>query len=226
MACRLIGAKPLSKPMMIFYQWHSKEETSMGNTSKLTIFFYEIASKLSSVMLLPFGLGGEEAARIELPSAPWRRQHAAHDMHTVLISFILCIILGLYCLCVCEMNHHFEGWDGVGLGVGGGGGGGGSGEGSGLWLLDVKPLYIPVLEMYWSDHVEEYSLQWRHNGCYGVSKHQPQQCLLNRLFGCRSRKHQSFASLDVVRGIHRGPVNSPHKWPVTRKMFPFDDVIM
>ena len=26
--------------------------------------------------------------------------------------------------------------------------------------------------------------------------------------------------------IHRGPVNSPHKWPVTRKMFPFDDVIM
>ena len=40
------------------------------------------------------------------------------------------------------------------------------------------------------------------------------------------RKHQSYASLAFVRGIHRGPVNSPHKWPVTRKMFPFDDVIM
>ena len=40
------------------------------------------------------------------------------------------------------------------------------------------------------------------------------------------RKHQSFASLAFVRGIHRGPVNSPHKWPVTRKSFPFDDVIM
>ena len=40
------------------------------------------------------------------------------------------------------------------------------------------------------------------------------------------RKHQSPASLAIVRGIHRGPVNSPHKWPVTRKMFPFDDVIM
>ena len=40
------------------------------------------------------------------------------------------------------------------------------------------------------------------------------------------RKHQSSASLTFVRGIHRGPVNSPHKWPVTRKMFPFDDVIM
>ena len=39
------------------------------------------------------------------------------------------------------------------------------------------------------------------------------------------RKHQSSASLAFERGIHRGPVNSPHKWPVTRKMFPFDDVI-
>ena len=29
-----------------------------------------------------------------------------------------------------------------------------------------------------------------------------------------------------VRGIHRWPVNSPHKGPVTRKMFPFDNVIM
>ena len=40
------------------------------------------------------------------------------------------------------------------------------------------------------------------------------------------RKHQSSASLAFVREIHRGPVNFPHKWPVTRKMFPFDDVIM
>ena len=39
-------------------------------------------------------------------------------------------------------------------------------------------------------------------------------------------KHQSSASLAIVWWIHRGPVNSPHKWPVTRKMFPFDDVIM
>ena len=40
------------------------------------------------------------------------------------------------------------------------------------------------------------------------------------------RKYQSSATLAFVRGIHRGPVNYPHKWPVTRKMFPFDDVIM
>ena len=40
------------------------------------------------------------------------------------------------------------------------------------------------------------------------------------------KKHQSLASLAFVWGIHRWPVNSPHKWPVTRKMFPLDDVIM
>ena len=38
-------------------------------------------------------------------------------------------------------------------------------------------------------------------------------------------KHQSSASQAFVRGNHRWPVNSPHKWPVTRKMFPFNDVI-
>ena len=44
--------------------------------------------------------------------------------------------------------------------------------------------------------------------------------------GADQSKHQISASLAFVWGIHRGPVNSPHKWSVTRKMFPFDDVIM
>ena len=44
--------------------------------------------------------------------------------------------------------------------------------------------------------------------------------------GADQRKHQSSASLAFVRGIHRWPVNSPHKGPVTRKIFPFDNVIM
>ena len=44
--------------------------------------------------------------------------------------------------------------------------------------------------------------------------------------GADQRKHQSSVSLALLRGIHWGPVNSPHKWPVTRKTFPFDDVIM
>ena len=35
------------------------------------------------------------------------------------------------------------------------------------------------------------------------------------------RKHQSSASLTFVWEIYREPVNSPHKWPVTRKMVDF-----
>ena len=44
--------------------------------------------------------------------------------------------------------------------------------------------------------------------------------------GTEQRKHQSSPSLAFVWGIHRGPVNSPHKRPVTQKMFPFDDIII
>ena len=44
--------------------------------------------------------------------------------------------------------------------------------------------------------------------------------------GADQRKHQSSESLAFVRGIHRWPVNSSHKWSVTRKMFPLDDVII
>ena len=44
--------------------------------------------------------------------------------------------------------------------------------------------------------------------------------------GAVRRKHQSSALLAFVWGIHRWPGNSPHKGPVMRKMFPFDDVIM
>ena len=70
-------------------------------------------------------------------------------------------------------------------------------------------------------------LEWRHNERDGVSNHQPHDCLLTRLlFRRRLKKHQSSASLAFVRGIHRWPVNSPHKGPVTRKMFSLDDVIL
>ena len=44
--------------------------------------------------------------------------------------------------------------------------------------------------------------------------------------GTDQRKHQSTASLAFVWGIHRWPVNSPHKGPVTWKMFPFDNVVI
>ena len=63
------------------------------------------------------------------------------------------------------------------------------------------------------------SLQWRYDERGGVSNHQRLDCLLDRLFRRRSKKHQGSASLVFVRGIQRWPVNSPHKGPVTRKCF-------
>ena len=76
-----------------------------------------------------------------------------------------------------------------------------------------------------NDHGIE-SLQWRHNGRDGISNHQPHHWLLNSLFRRRSKKTSKLRVTGICGGIHRGPVNPPHKWPVTRKMFPLDDVIM
>ena len=44
--------------------------------------------------------------------------------------------------------------------------------------------------------------------------------------GTDLRKYQSSTLLAFVSGIHRWPVNSPHKGLIMQKMFPFDDVIM
>ena len=60
----------------------------------------------------------------------------------------------------------------------------------------------------------------------GVSNYQPHHCLLNRLFGRRSRKASKLRVTGLCAGNSPGPVNSPHKGPVTRKMVPVDDPIM
>ena len=69
-------------------------------------------------------------------------------------------------------------------------------------------------------------LLWRHNEHDSVSYHQPRGCLLDRLFRRRSKKTSKLRVTGLCAGNSPGPVNSPHKGPVTRKMFPFDDVIM
>ena len=74
--------------------------------------------------------------------------------------------------------------------------------------------------LYMSVQRHRVTLQWRHNGRDGVSNHQPRDWLLNRLFRRRSKKTSKLR----VTGLCAG--NSPHKCPVTRKMFSFDDVIM
>ena len=70
------------------------------------------------------------------------------------------------------------------------------------------------------------ALLWRHNGRDGVSNHQSHDCLINRSFRRRSKKTSKPCVTGLDVGFHRGQVNSPHKRPVTRKIFPFDDVIM
>ena len=70
------------------------------------------------------------------------------------------------------------------------------------------------------------SLRWRHNEHDGVSNHQPHGCLLNRLFRPISKKTSKLCVTGLCVGSSPGPVNSPHKGPVTQKMFPFNDVIM
>ena len=90
-----------------------------------------------------------------------------------------------------------------------------------------KPPHLVV--KYWCDSKDltyTFALRWRHNGRDSVSNHQPHGCLLNRLYRRRSKKTLKLRVTGLCAGIHRRPLNSPHKWPVTRKMFPFDDVIM
>ena len=75
---------------------------------------------------------------------------------------------------------------------------------------------------------------WYENKCYilnWISLKAPNSqfvngCLLKRLFRRRSKKTSKLRVAGLYVGNSPGPVNSPHKGPVTRKMFPFDDVIM
>ena len=69
------------------------------------------------------------------------------------------------------------------------------------------------------------SLRWRHNGRDSVSNHQPHGCLLNRLFRRRSKKTSKLRVTGLCAGNSPGTGEFPAQWPVTRKMFPFDDVI-
>ena len=71
------------------------------------------------------------------------------------------------------------------------------------------------------------ALQWRQMivKC-GVSNYRPIECLFSSSFRLTAKKHERSALLPFVRGIHRWPVDSPHKGTATQKMFPFDDVIV
>ena len=89
-------------------------------------------------------------------------------------------------------------------------------------VLSRLHVLLQCIQIYWL----QLPLQWRHNEHDSVSNHQPYDCLLNLWFRRRSRKTSKLRVTAFVRGIHRWPVNSPHKGPVTRKMLSFDGVII
>ena len=91
--------------------------------------------------------------------------------------------------------------------------------------IDLGKYWFRLWFIAWR-HKPISSLHWCHNDHDGVSSHQPHGCLLNRLFRRRSKKTSKLRVTGLCEGNSPGPVNSPHKGPVTRKMFPFDDVIM
>ena len=93
------------------------------------------------------------------------------------------------------------------------------------WIKnDVRRLMWDVIIHPWPNIFK--TLWWRHNDHDSVSNHQPHECLFNRLFRRRSKETSKLRVTGLCVGNSPGPVNSPHKGPVTRKMFPFDDVIM
>ena len=102
------------------------------------------------------------------------------------------------------------------------------------FVKSFKKYFIFVFNICWNKDLEPllsctwnvWTLQWHHNDHDGVSNHQPHGCLLNGLFRRRSKKTSKLRTTGLCVGNSPGPVNSPHKGPVTRKMFPFDDVIM
>ena len=68
------------------------------------------------------------------------------------------------------------------------------------------------------------ALQWRNDGRDGVSNHQTHHYLLNRLFRSRSKKTSKLHVTWLCAG--NSPVTGEFPAHITRKMFPFDDVIM
>ena len=111
-----------------------------------------------------------------------------------------------------------------------------------MQMTNANNMGINALIQTYSDHKGHQSMEWFSLGCFNwtISNHRVQcygdlycdvimgtmASLIASLTvvhstvysGADQTKHQSSASLAFVQGIHWWPVNSPHKWPVTRRM--------
>ena len=98
-----------------------------------------------------------------------------------------------------------------------------------LFICNMKPRISLCLP---SEKTHYHNISWHHRitvtsyGHHGVSNHRASAVYSTICQGAHERKHQNYALLAFVRGLHRWTVDSPHKGPGTQKMFPFDDVIM
>ena len=96
--------------------------------------------------------------------------------------------------------------------------------------LCVITLWVPIPYSWeprppW-DVKRSLSLQWRHYGRDGVTNHRRLHCLINRLFKRVSKKTSKLCVTGLCEGNSPVTGEFPAHRPVTRKMFPFDDVIM
>ena len=92
------------------------------------------------------------------------------------------------------------------------------------WLIYTMNWSFRQMKCIWKRrrrNMKNLALQWRHNDHDGVSNHQPHDCLLKRLFRHRSKKTSKLSVTGLCEGIHRWPVNSPHKGQQRRKCFDF-----
>ena len=85
------------------------------------------------------------------------------------------------------------------------------------WARHPNQLHLPSFN---------YALHWRHNERDGVSNHRRPNGLFNRLFKPRSKKTSKLRVTGLCEGNLPVTGGFPHKGPVMRKMFQFDDVIM
>ena len=106
------------------------------------------------------------------------------------------------------------------------------------YFFSLRLAYICLSKIIWCSHLNRYMIfTFISDRCHpditfvldehhGVSNHRSRDCVFNRLFRRRPKKTSKLTVTGLREGIHQWPVNSPHKGPVTRKMFLFDDVIM
>ena len=97
---------------------------------------------------------------------------------------------------------------------------------SGETSMSSSSTMVPSSSSWWTPPSATLPLQWCHNDHGDVSNHQPHGCSPNRLFRRKSKKTSNLRVTGLCAGNSPGPVNSPHKWTLTRNRFPFDDVIV